>query len=461
MTLNKSFTNISSGLILCFLTIPLTIGISVASGVTVNSGLIATLVGGTLVLLLSKENILVAGPSAGLVILVVTGISNFTNPQTFCLSVILSGVIQILLGITKSGDITKFIPKFVVSAIILAIGVLMVSKQSIFLFEYDKASNNFNLFSLIFIPVILFVYFSTTKYNSKIRPLNIFLIIVCFSILFIVLLNLFDKNIFLTRMNFELNLKKVFDNTIFNLHFNGIAFSKVLVLGLTLAIVSTLESLVAMETLNERKGSNNSELINLGLGNIICGLLGGLPISYVIVRSKLNELNQVKSKFPTLLATILVGISLIFFVNIIASIPLNFFSLLMVTIGILLIESQKLYFFSLLKSKHFRGIISFLATVISILVSDLLIGILIGTLFVIVGLFYDNIEANKAELKTTSLQVIKKQKKNIILVFSSLCTYFISKYKIIHYEESIINDLQIFGTIFSVATLYFWEKDDK
>jgi len=460
MLINQKTNDFISGFVLCIVTLPFAFGISLASGLTLKSGLIASIIGGTLVLFISRKNTLVAGPSSGLSIIVLAGVTIISNPQTIFLSILLSGILQILFGLFKLGDIFKFIPKTVINAVVLAIGVLIFYKYILILFEFDKFNHLINFKTLIFSPFLFVILITLFWYKRKIQPLIIFLFVITIGLGVTIYFNFIWSNPFVNTLYFELNFITLFSNTLFTYDFSTIEYNKILTLGTSLAIISAVQSLITVEALNEAKSkdSSNWDLITLGIGNIASGILGGLPISYVIASSKLNELNQVKSKITTLIATILLGIVVFIFGKSFSFIPLNYFSLLMVTLGILIIHSQKEYITYLRKSKNVRNVVTFLVTVLSIIFSDLLIGIAIGIVFIIIDSVDDIIEENR---KALTVQIIKKQKKNIILVLSAICTYLISKFNILMYEDNIINDLQVFGTIFSVATLYFWEKEDK
>lgn len=455
-----------SGILLFFISIPLVFGISIASNLPVSAGLVTTVIGGTIVLFLSKSNILVSGPSAGLIAITLSIMAQFSDFHSFLLAVMMSGAIQIMLGLAKMGDIYDRIPPVIIRAVIIGIAILILVKQIPFVFGYNSSDDTFNIgctiISMLLVPFFILSQFDTFKQ----RTYKLLLLLLSVAIAFALILPFFFPHINMPKLSgINVTFKDLASSTILGLNINNIEIKKVLVTGISLGVISSAESLIALSSIkilgDEKPASFNSELINQGLGNLLCGLLGGLPLAIVVVRSSFNQINRVQSKLPTLFCTLLIFFSMIWFEGLFSFFPLCIASLFYIIIAIFLIKTQKESLALLSVFNDYRGTIIFLSTIISIVFSDLLHGVVLGGALFLTGLTFDFIKENKSEIKIGFVNTIIKQKKTIILLGSALSTYLISISGFIDYQRGLINNLQIFGTIFSVATLYFWEKGNK
>lgn len=405
--------DIPAGVVVFLVALPLCLGVALASGAPLFSGLVAGIVGGTVVAILSGSSLSVSGPAAGLTVIVLGAIQSLGSFETFLLAGFLAGFFQLLLGYVGAGSLSAFIPNAVIRGMLVAIGLILIMKQIPHAVGYggdlivDETFSPETPLSLI------------EEIARSAASLSLGAMLVCLgAILIIVLFDHWSKRgaliarilpgpllavlwgLFFERFSegtpYEIadqhfvalpdheSLAHLFAS-LKHPDFSQILNPAVLAVALTLAVVASLESLMSLEAVDrldpeKRKTPQNRELKAQGVGNMVSALLGGLPVTSVIVRSSANVNAGAKSKVSAIVHGILLLVSVLFLVEQLNRIPLSTLS------AILLVTGYKLAHPALFMEMLRRGrdqFIPFAVTVTAILVDDLLIGILIGT---VVGL---------------------------------------------------------------------------
>ena len=402
-------SDLPASIVVFFVALPLCLGIALASGAPLFSGLIAGIVGGIVVGSLSGSKIGVSGPAAGLAAIVLTAIATLGSYENFLVAVVLGGIIQLILGVLKAGIIGYYFPSSVIKGMLTGIGIIIILKQIPHFFGYDEnpegswafiqvdGENTFseliNMFSYIkpgsaligvIALLILLLWDKVLSKKGKIFQLvQGPLVAVAVGIIFFVLT---QSNSFLEITQSHLVSVPIpedassFLNQFSFPNFSAITSADVWIVAFTIALVASLETLLCVEAtdkLDPHKNvtPTNRELLAQGTGNIISGLIGGLPITQVIVRSSANIQSGGRSKLSAIIHGFLLLISVILIPRLLNMIPLS------VLAAILLIVGYKLAKPALFKTMYDLGWkqwIPFNVTVLGIVFTDLLVGIGLG-----------------------------------------------------------------------------------
>ena len=401
-----------------FVALPLCLGISLASNAPLYSGLISGIIAGLVVGLISKSHISVSGPAAGLTAICAAAIIELGSIEIFFLSIALAGLFQVLLGVFKLGGFTHFIPSTVIKGMLAAIGIILISKQVPLLLGYDKADfwtkELFNVFSLdhgfehvkniysqssagaVVIALaslgLLIVWKRTLAKKISFLPTSFVLV------LFGILMALLFKSIpalalkgsqFVSipaDMFAEIKLpdyRSLFTNT---------AIWKNAVV---ICIVACLETLLSIEAVDKidpynRITPQNRELVAQGTGNFISGLLGGLPITAVIVRSSANAEAGARTKLSGIFHGLWLFIFAFFAAFLLNLIPYCVLAVILVRTGYNLAKPKMIRSVYKLGREQFMP---FIVTVVAILFSDLLIGVGIGVAYAAYYIFKNTYKA--------------------------------------------------------------------
>lgn len=419
--MKKHFEKISGDLpasIVVFLVaIPLCLGIAVASGVSEFSGIIAGAVGGIVVGLISGSSLSVSGPAAGLTAIVAAAVLKLPAPEAFFLSVVLAGVFQLILGILKWGIIGDYVPNSVIKGMLAAIGIILILKQIPHLVGYDKdyeGDETFiqvsgeNTFSSILnslnhlTPIACIIgivgVFILIAYESKwIKKQKLFqilngpLMVVITGVLLNISLDSIDHPILMKEAHLvSVPVANSIQDFIGFLRFPQWHFltnTDVWITAITIALVASLETLLSIEAVDKldpykRVTPPNRELIAQGSGNIASGLLGGLPLTSVIVRSSANVNAGGQTKLSAIIHGLLILTCVAFVPNWLNLIPKAALAAILVFTG------YKLAKISIFKEYYRKGwdiFMPFVITILCIILTDLLKGVLIG---IAVGIFY-------------------------------------------------------------------------
>ena len=389
-------SDLLSGLVVFLVALPLCLGIASASGAPLISGVIAGVIGGIVVGFLSGSHISVSGPAAGLAAIVLTQIDRLDgNYQAFLFSLVLAGILQIIFGLLRVGTFSNFIPTNVILGLLAAIGIILILNQlpillglKMSLLKFDWISNVDTIFSqfdlgacLIGIVSILIILVWDKSPLKKIPlPSALAAVIVAG------LMSYYFKHAHLgleVSANNLINLPNVLNGqeTIFSLpDFSYWNNSVIYVGAITLAIVASLETLLNLEAADKmdpqkRSSPPNRELFAQGIGNTVSGLIGGMPITSVIVRSSVNANSGSKTKFSAIFHGILLVVALLVLTPLINIVPLSSLAAILILTGFKLASPA---LFARLYHQGWKQFLPFIVTVVAIIVTDLLVGILIG-----------------------------------------------------------------------------------
>ena len=415
MNQNSIFKQIESDLpasvVVFFVALPLCLGIALASGAPLFSGLIAGIVGGIIVGALSGSNIGVSGPAAGLAAIVLTAIGPLGGFENFLVAVVLGGIIQLILGFLKAGVIGYYFPSSVIKGMLTGIGIIIILKQIPHFFGYDAdpegdfaffqvdGQNTFSeiintvnhiqpgsaLIGLIGLAIIILWETVLSKKGKIFKMIQGPLVAVVVGIIFFTLnkgngaLSISESH--LVSVPVPDDLASLAGLLTFP-NFNALANPEVWVVGFTIALVASLETLLCVEAtdkLDPHKNvtPTNRELLAQGTGNIISGMIGGLPITQVIVRSSANIQSGGESKASAIIHGIFLLISVLLIPNLLNMIPLSVLAAILLVVGFKLAKPQ---LFKSMYALGWKQFVPFIVTVIGIIFTDLLSGIGLGLL---------------------------------------------------------------------------------
>lgn len=416
--------DIPAGIVVFFVAVPLCLGIALASGAPLFSGIVAGIIGGVIVGIASGSKLGVSGPAAGLSAVVLTSVAALGNSwEAFLLAIVIAGILQIIAGILGGGIIAYYFPSSVIKGMLTGIGIIIILKQmplALGLNETTKGimidEGNHHLFrpfqyvlssiqlgpTLITIGslVLLILYDKILAAHYKICRIIQAPIIVVFLGILITWLGNQGLLPFVLAQNELVNIPVPSSTMGFLNQFHFPDFTqlkniKIYEIGFVIALIASLETLLSVEAADKLDPKKNvtptdRELMAQGLGNIISGLIGGLPITQVIVRSSANITFGAKTKFSAILHGILLLLCVSTIPELLNMIPLATLAAILFVVGYKLAEPvifQKMY---RLGWKQFAP---FIITVLGIIFEDLLTGIGIGmtlAIFIILRNHYQN-----------------------------------------------------------------------
>lgn len=399
--------DLTAGVVVFLVALPLCLGIALASNAPLISGLLAGVVGGVVVGLLSGSHTSVAGPAAGLTAVVAAQIVALGSFDTFLLALVLAGLFQIALGLARAGSIAAFFPSAVIKGLLAAIGVIILLKQlphvvghdpdpeGDMAFEQPDRENTFSELAAMvgdldrgaaligLASVALLAAWDRSK-RLKTSPVPAPLLVVLVG----VGLNLLFREVGGAWTIDPGHLVQVpvpdgpagFLGLLRSPDFSRWATPAVYTAALTLAAVASLETLLNLEAVDkidprQRASPPSRELIAQGVGNVVCGLIGGLPVTSVIVRSSVNINAGARTKLSAVFHGLLLLVSVVFLAAWLNLIPLSCLA------AILLVTGVKLASPALVRRMWAEGrsqFVPFAATVTAIVLTDLLVGVLVG-----------------------------------------------------------------------------------
>lgn len=419
--MKKSFQSLgydlSASVVVLLVALPLCLGIAMASKAPLFSGIIAGVVGGVVIGILSGSHLSVSGPAAGLTVIVAGAISALPSYEAFLLSVVIAGIFQLIFGFLKAGVVGDFIPNSVIKGMLAAIGLILILKQFPHLVGYDKASfegdesfsnggeNTFTgivhalrYFAPAAIAIGLISLFILIIWESKPFKKITWLKFIPGPLVVVIVGVLINE--YFKRSNPAIALKpeqlvllpiaQSFSGFLgFFQHPDIGSLNQVDVwkAALTLAIVASLETLLGIEAVDKldpykRVTPANRELKAQGVGNILSGFIGGLPLTSVIVRSSANVNSGARTKRSAILHGALMLVCVALIPGILNMIPLSSLAAILIFTGYKLVKIPLVREFY---NKGWDQFVPFSITIIAILLTDLLVGILIG---ISVGLFF-------------------------------------------------------------------------
>lgn len=413
----NTMSDFSASIVVLLVALPLCLGIALGSGAPLFSGIIAGVIGGIVVGLASGSQLSVSGPAAGLTVIVATAILKLQVFEAFLLAVVIAGILQIILGFIKAGVIGDYIPNSVIKGMLAAIGLILILKQFPHLIGYDAdfggdesfaQDNKENTFSGILSAInyitpaaiaigvasLLILILWEQKFMKSQKWIQVIpgpLVVVLVGTLISVGFKMYQpdlalENKHLVSLPVAASLGDFFSFFTFP-QLQYLKNSDVWITGVTLAIVASLETLLGLEAVDKldplkRVSPTNRELKAQGLGNIFSGLLGGLPLTSVVVRSSANVNAGAKTKMSAILHGSFMLLCVVFIPLILNKIPLSALA------AILIFTGYKLAKVSLFKEFYQKGwdqFMPFVITIVAILMTDLLKGIIVG---IGVGLFF-------------------------------------------------------------------------
>jgi MFS superfamily sulfate permease-like transporter len=412
--------DITASIAVFLVALPLCLGIALASNAPLFSGLISGIVGGLLVGLLSGSHKSVSGPAAGLTAIVAAQIAALGSFEAFLTAVVVAGVMQVVMGTLRLGFIAAFFPLSVIKGLLAAIGLILILKQIPHVFGHDadaegemsfEQPDHENTFSELWatlsdvqpgaaviglLSVVLLMLWDRSKALKK-SPVPSALVVVVMGV---------GINLILRKMGhvWEIKASHLVNVPVANdfqaflgfLQFPdaaGFSNPAIFKAAVTIALVATLETLLNLEAVDkidpdQRQSPPNRELVAQGIGNITAGLIGGLPMTSVIVRSSVNINAGGRTKISAVLHGVLLVLCLVTVPQWLNEIPLSALAAILIMTGLKLASPV---LFRQMWTEGTRQFLPFMMTIAAILVTDLLVGVLIGLGISILFILHSNL----------------------------------------------------------------------
>lgn len=424
--------DVKSGIVVFLVALPLCLGISLASGAPFFSGIISGIIGGVVIGVLSSSKLSVSGPAAGLAALVLSAITNIGDFRLFLCAVLLAGLIQVGMSFARLGGLANYFPSSVIKGMLTSIGVLIIAKQIPHALGYDKDEKghlsellpygdiheifsplqhvDMGVFMICVISIAIMLLWERPFFKQRFKFVPGALVAVIVAILISEGLKAIQSP-FAIEQDHLVTLKAAGSASEFLSFFtfpdfSGFMNSQVIVTGIMIAVIATLETLLSIEAVDnidpERNVTNtNRELLAQGIGNTISGLIGGLPITSVIVRSSANINAGGKTKMSAIFHGLLLLVCVIAIPSLLNRIPLSALA------AILLLTGYKLCKLDVFKQMIGNGkyqYIPFFVTVSVILAIDLfgivhhlkgeglLIGVVAGLITAFIAILHGNLK---------------------------------------------------------------------
>ncbi|NJM25899.1 MAG: SulP family inorganic anion transporter [Bacteroidia bacterium] len=402
--------DVPASIVVFFVAVPLCLGIALASGAPLFSGIIAGIVGGLVVGAVSNSSLGVSGPAAGLTVIILASIEKLGTFEAFLLAVVLAGVFQIILGMLKAGIIGYYFPSTVIKGMLTAIGVIIILKQIPHAFGYDAdyegdlsffQADQENTFTelvkmldaitpgaIVVCMIALVVLFVWDTYLKKVHPVFKLvqgpLVAVVAGIVYQLVTTKYFPHFSLSGNHLVTvpvaGSAGEFVNQFTAPDFSFIFNKEVWIIGLTIAVVASLETLLSVEATDKldpqkRTTDTNRELIAQGSGNIVSGLIGGLPVTQVILRSSANVQSGGKTKLSAIIHGLLLLICVMLVPHILNLVPLAALAAVLFVVGFKLVNPSGV---RTIYNQGWSQFIPFITTVLGVVFTDLLKGIGLG-----------------------------------------------------------------------------------
>jgi MFS superfamily sulfate permease-like transporter len=411
--------DLSAGLSVFFIALPLCLGIALASGAPIYSGILSGIIGGLVVALISGSQLAVSGPAAGLTTLVAASIISLGDFKFFLLTVIVAGIFQLLLGLLKLGTIANYFPSSVIKGMLAAIGIILISKQIPLALGYDQPNfwtssfvhffsppnflNNLRVLDhhiskgtilITFVSLIVLISLQS-QWAKKLKTIPVPLLVV---IIGIVANIVFSKNASVFSLGHS-QLVNIPSNVFANISLPDFSkmFSNIDIWkdGMIIGLLATLETLLCIEAIDKLDKRNritpvNRELIAQGIGNMICGFLGAIPITAVVVRGSANVDAGARTKLSAFTHGLFLLLAVLFIPFLLNKIPYASLASILLITGYNLTKPK---LFLNMWSLGWKQFVPFIITIVVILSTDLLIGVTIGLLISIYFIVQNNFRA--------------------------------------------------------------------
>lgn len=415
--------DLAAGLVVFLIAVPLCLGIALASGAPLFSGIVTGIIGGIVVGFLSGSQLSVSGPAAGLIAIVLGGITQLGSFELFLCAVIIAGALQLILGFIKAGSIANYFPSNVIEGMLTAIGVTIILTQIPHALGYDKEAegatayrhedggNTFTtlidafmnieplalVITLVAIGILLL--WQKVSFLSKLQLLPGALVAVISGVLINEILLMTGSSLALSG-NHLVNLPVAnnfseFIGQFSRPDFSGFMRMDVWILGATIMIVGSIETLLCLEATDKldpmkRYSSPNQELKAQGVGNMLSGFLGGLPLTSVIVRSSANINAGSKTKLSTIAHGTLLLICAALIPVVLNKIPLATLAAILIMTGYKL--AKPAVFIHMWHNGKYQ-FIPFIVTVLAVIFTDLLTGVALGLVVSVLAILRGNLKS--------------------------------------------------------------------
>ncbi|QJW90203.1 SulP family inorganic anion transporter [Spirosoma taeanense] len=422
--------DLPAGLSVFLVALPLCLGIALASGAPLFSGLVAGMIGGIVVGLLSGSEVSVSGPAAGLAVIVADAITKIGSYEAFLVAVVLAGLIQLIMGLLKAGRFSSFFPDSVIKGMLVAIGLVIILKQIPHAlgrdndyegeFEFQQLADGENTISEIYRAIetaspgavvisltslaILIVWERTAGRSTRAffknfpAALAVVLVGIALNELFRVAMpgwylgdTAHQHMVQIPTIAVGKSVFSIFDFPDFSILQNP----QVYIIGATIALVASLETLLNLEASDrldsaKRVSSTNQELIAQGVGNMLSGLIGGLPVTSVVVRTTANVYGGARTRMSAVIHGVLLMLAVFLGGALLNLIPLSCLAAVLIMVGYKLAKP------AIFKKTYRDGwsqFVPFMVTVVGIVFTDLLVGIALGTVVGIIYVLYTNFQS--------------------------------------------------------------------
>lgn len=476
----KFSADISASIVVFLIAIPLCLGIALGSQAPIFSGIIAGVIGGVVIGFLSNSSLSVSGPAAGLIAVVILSVQKLGSFEAFLFAALLAGLLQIALGYLRFGTLGDFIPNAVIKGMLAAIGIILIMKQIPHFVGYDKKIevdeallgmdqkgetfldllNITNHISPLAIAIgvvsIAILLLWETKFLKKFRLLN-FVPGPLIAVLVGIAINAYfmssdpslalqqDHLVSLPKLNNFSDLK----SALYFPDFHAIFNPDIWMIIITIALVASIETLLCIEATDKidplkRNTDGNRELKAQGVGNTLSALVGGLPITSVIVRSSANVNAGAQSKVSAILHGVWLLLATLFIPNLLEKIPYAALAAILIITGYKLTKPA---IFKVLYRLGADQLIPFIITIAAILLTNLLLGICIGVIISFAFILYSNFKS--------SLMIVNNDKNHYLLRLRKDVS-FLNKSKLKNILEELPSGSHI---VIDVARSDFIDKD--
>lgn len=422
--------DIPAGLSVFLVALPLCLGIALASGAPLFSGLVAGVIGGVVIGLFSGSEVSVSGPAAGLAVIVADAIAKIGSYEAFIVAVVLAGAIQLMLGIVKAGRFSSFFPDSVIKGMLVAIGIVIILKQIPHAlgrdndyegeFEFEQLADGENTISEIYRAIetaspgavvislasLLFLIGwdrlvgRSTKAFFKSFPAALVVVFMGVGLNEFFRVSIPGWYLGNTAHQHMVQIPTIDPGkSIFSIFdfpdFSVLSNPQVYGIALTIALVASLETLLNLEASDRldsarRVSSTNQELMAQGIGNMLSGMVGGLPVTSVVVRTSANVYGGAKTRMSAVFHGLLLAVAVFLGGPLLNLIPLSCLAAVLIMVGYKL---SKPAIFMKTYRDGWNQFVPFIITVVGIVFTDLLVGIALGTVVGILFVLYTNFQS--------------------------------------------------------------------
>jgi MFS superfamily sulfate permease-like transporter len=430
--------------------LPLCLGIALASGAPLYAGILSGVIGGIVVSFISGSQLSVSGPAAGLSTLVAATIVSYGNYKIFLLAVIVAGIFQIVLGVLKLGVIANYFPSAVIKGMLAAIGILLIAKQIPFALGYDKPDfwssgllgffrgknfsgsiHNFNVHTtrgaiIVSLASLAVLILLQQPFAKKLKVIPAPLIAVLIGVLINYLFTSATSAYSLKQAQLVNIPSNIFGNISFPAFSKIFSNSEIWKDGIIIGLLATLETLLCVEAIDKLDRHNritpvNREMVAQGIGNMVCGLLGAIPMTAVIVRGAANVDAGARTRLSAFTHGLFLLLTVLFIPFALNKIPYASLAAILFVTGYNLTK-PKLY--RNMWSLGWKQFLPFILTIIIILMTDLLIGVMTGLLLSVYYIISQNF---RAEYK---VQITEKNGHEVFYIKLNSNVTFLNKVKL-------------------------------